>query len=37
MKKSINVLVIDDSALVRQTLTEIIESDVHLESNRYGW
>jgi two-component system chemotaxis response regulator CheB len=31
MKKSIKVLVIDDSALVRQTLTEIINSDSQLE------
>jgi two-component system chemotaxis response regulator CheB len=31
MKKSIKVLVIDDSALVRQTLTEIINSDDQLE------
>lgn len=31
MKKSIKVLVIDDSALVRQTLKEIIESDRELE------
>jgi two-component system chemotaxis response regulator CheB len=31
MKKSIKVLVIDDSALVRQTLTEIINSDTELE------
>lgn len=31
MKKSIKVLVIDDSALVRQTLTEIINSDTQLE------
>ncbi|HTF21842.1 MAG TPA: chemotaxis response regulator protein-glutamate methylesterase [Chryseolinea sp.] len=31
MKKSIKVLVIDDSALVRQTLTEIIDSDAQLE------
>ena len=31
MKKSIKVLVIDDSALVRQTLTEIIDSDTQLE------
>jgi two-component system chemotaxis response regulator CheB len=31
MKRSIKVLVIDDSALVRQTLTEIIESDPQLE------
>lgn len=31
MKKSIKVLVIDDSALVRQTLTEIINSDNELE------
>jgi two-component system chemotaxis response regulator CheB len=31
MKKSIKVLVIDDSALVRQTLTEIINSDPQLE------
>lgn len=31
MKKSIKVLVIDDSALVRQTLSEIINSDSHLE------
>jgi two-component system, chemotaxis family, protein-glutamate methylesterase/glutaminase len=30
MKKSIKVLVIDDSALVRQTLTEIINSDSQL-------
>ena len=30
MKKSIKVLVIDDSALVRQTLSEIIESDRQL-------
>jgi two-component system, chemotaxis family, protein-glutamate methylesterase/glutaminase len=30
MKKSIKVLVIDDSALVRQTLTEIINGDPHL-------
>jgi two-component system, chemotaxis family, protein-glutamate methylesterase/glutaminase len=30
MKKSIKVLVIDDSALVRQTLTEIINSDPQL-------
>src|SRR6478736_8500039 len=31
MKRSIKVLVIDDSALVRQTLTEIINSDEQLE------
>src|SRR6478735_6587240 len=31
MKKSIKVLVIDDSALVRQTLTEIINDDPQLE------
>lgn len=31
MKKSIKVLVIDDSALVRQTLTEIINRDSKLE------
>jgi len=31
MKKSIKVLVIDDSALVRQTLTEIINSDPQLQ------
>lgn len=31
MKKKINVLVIDDSALVRQTLTEIINSDSALQ------
>ncbi len=31
MKKSIKVLVCDDSALVRQTLTEIINSDPQLE------
>src|SRR6187549_752088 len=31
MKKSIKVLVIDDSALVRQTLTEIINSDSQLK------
>src|SRR6188768_2960367 len=31
MKKSVKVLVIDDSALVRQTLTEIINSDPQLE------
>lgn len=31
MKKLIKVLVIDDSALVRQTLTEIINSDAQLE------
>lgn len=31
MKKLIRVLVIDDSALVRQTLTTIINSDRHLE------
>src|SRR6187549_1608365 len=31
MKKLIKVLVIDDSALVRQTLTEIINSDDQLE------
>ena len=31
MKKLIRVLVIDDSALVRQTLTEIINSDSQLE------
>jgi two-component system, chemotaxis family, protein-glutamate methylesterase/glutaminase len=31
MKRSIKVLVIDDSALVRQTLTEIINSDPQLE------
>jgi two-component system, chemotaxis family, protein-glutamate methylesterase/glutaminase len=31
MRKSVKVLVIDDSALVRQTLTEIINSDDHLE------
>ncbi|MBL0744562.1 protein-glutamate methylesterase/protein-glutamine glutaminase [Chryseolinea lacunae] len=31
MKKSIKVLIIDDSALVRQTLTEIINSDDQLE------
>jgi two-component system chemotaxis response regulator CheB len=31
MKRSIKVLVIDDSALVRQTLTEIINSDSQLE------
>jgi two-component system chemotaxis response regulator CheB len=31
MKKLIKVLVIDDSALVRQTLTEIINSDPQLE------
>jgi two-component system chemotaxis response regulator CheB len=31
MKKSIKVLVIDDSALVRQTLSEIINSDDQLE------
>lgn len=31
MKKSIKVLVIDDSALVRQTLTEIINADPELE------
>jgi two-component system chemotaxis response regulator CheB len=31
MKKSIKVLVIDDSPLVRQTLTEIINSDAELE------
>ena len=31
MKKLIKVLVIDDSALVRQTLTEIINSDSQLE------
>jgi two-component system chemotaxis response regulator CheB len=31
MKKSIKVLVIDDSALVRQTLTEIINTDDQLE------
>jgi two-component system, chemotaxis family, protein-glutamate methylesterase/glutaminase len=31
MRKSIKVLVIDDSALVRQTLTEIINSDHQLE------
>src|SRR6185369_14716153 len=31
MKKLIKVLVIDDSALVRQTLTEIINSDTQLE------
>src|SRR5688572_19786162 len=30
MKKSIRVLVIDDSALVRQTLSEIIDSDREL-------
>jgi len=31
MKRSIKVLIIDDSALVRQTLTEIINSDDQLE------
>jgi two-component system, chemotaxis family, protein-glutamate methylesterase/glutaminase len=31
MKRSIKVLVIDDSALMRQTLSEIINSDSHLE------
>jgi two-component system chemotaxis response regulator CheB len=31
MKKTIKVLIIDDSALVRQTLTEIISSDDQLE------
>ena len=31
MKRSIKVLVIDDSALVRQTLREIIDSDGQLE------
>jgi two-component system chemotaxis response regulator CheB len=31
MKRSIKVLVIDDSALVRQTLTEVINSDSQLE------
>lgn len=31
MKKSTKVLVIDDSALVRQTLTDIIDSDEQLE------
>lgn len=31
MKRSIRVLVIDDSALVRQTLSDIINSDPHLE------
>src|SRR5688572_19184304 len=31
MKKSIRVLVIDDSALVRQTLSDIINSDDQLE------
>ena len=31
MKKSIKVLVIDDSALVRQTLSDIINSDDQLE------
>ena len=31
MKKSIKVLVIDDSALVRQTLADIINSDVQLK------
>lgn len=31
MKKLIKVLVIDDSALVRQTLTDIIDSDTHLQ------
>ncbi len=31
MKRSIKVLVIDDSALVRQTLTEIINSDPQLQ------
>ena len=31
MKKAIKVLIIDDSALVRQTLTELIGSDAQLE------
>ena len=31
MKKKIRVLIVDDSALIRQILTEILSSDANIE------